>query len=350
MQRNNTEFTILKAYNGDCILIKTFTSTFDEFVILIDGGTATTFDFSLKRELEKIEKIDLLILTHIDSDHIGGLIKMFGNSIINRILIDEIWINHPEFINVNSNELISFGQANNLKNLILEKKPNIRIRSISTNDKDIHIDSLIFTILSPTEEILNLLSSKWEYSINTSNNQNEDISLTIEDDSYNTNLKELSLKEFNPNSTVENDIINASSISFLLTCPDKSILLLADSRPEIIESELEELGFIKTNKINCDYLKISHHASKNNTSGTLLERINCLNYIISTNGGSSRNKHPSRETIARIIYNEERNFNNKISIFTNYPISDIKSKIGEFIKEEEDLNNGNWVIENENKF
>ncbi len=74
MKRNKTEFIVLPAFHGDCILIKTYDLNEDEFIILLDGGTSNTFKHSLKDELKSVTHINLLILTHIDSDHIGGLL------------------------------------------------------------------------------------------------------------------------------------------------------------------------------------------------------------------------------------------------------------------------------------
>lgn len=54
MSRTQTEFNIVPAYNGDSILIKTFDESEKEFVILIDGGTSATFDYSLKKKLKEI--------------------------------------------------------------------------------------------------------------------------------------------------------------------------------------------------------------------------------------------------------------------------------------------------------
>lgn len=56
MKRTKTEFIVLKAFNGDCILVKTFTSEQEEFIVLVDGGTASTFDRYLKHELKEIKK------------------------------------------------------------------------------------------------------------------------------------------------------------------------------------------------------------------------------------------------------------------------------------------------------
>jgi len=102
--------------------------------MLIDGGTAQTFRYSLKAELKGITRINLLVLTHIDSDHIAGLISLFKSSTIDDLTIDEIWMNHPEIVEVNTDALISTGQWDSLKELIFSKKPGIKIREVSTKN------------------------------------------------------------------------------------------------------------------------------------------------------------------------------------------------------------------------
>ncbi len=67
-------FKFLKAGNGDSILISTNRSN-----ILIDGGTKRTFNIYLKKEIDRLREanqiVDLMVLTHIDSDHIDGLVN-----------------------------------------------------------------------------------------------------------------------------------------------------------------------------------------------------------------------------------------------------------------------------------
>ncbi len=58
----NTQIKILKAQHGDCILIKTFDAERNPYNILVDGGTSSTFKYSLKKELKDIKVIHLLIL------------------------------------------------------------------------------------------------------------------------------------------------------------------------------------------------------------------------------------------------------------------------------------------------
>jgi len=348
MKRDETEFALLPAYHGDCILIKTFDNDNNEFVILVDGGTSQTFRYFLKNELEQIQKIDLLVLTHIDSDHITGLISFFKSNLIGSILIDEIWMNHPEIVDVDNDELISKKQGNTLFDLIRVKKPYTKLKEISTDDSLLERKGLKFTVLSPTPDIKKELLRQWKCS-ELPKEENFKVNISSQKDSYSESLESLNKIPFAPESSWKSDIYNSSSISFLLESKDISLLLLADSRPEVIEKSLREKGFSEEEPLNVDYLKISHHGSLNNTSQNLLSIITTKHYLISTNGGNADHKHPSRETIARIVYSSPRSNGKDIIIFFNHSIAQLKERIGNFIHEN-DLHSGHWSIRHQNWF
>lgn len=345
MERVKTEFSVLPAFHGDCILIKTFDINHNEFIILIDGGTAQTFKYSLKTELKDINHINLLVLTHIDSDHIAGLISLFNSSLIDKIAIDEIWMNHPELVEVNNEELISVKQGDNLKGLILVKKPDVKLVEISTVEKSIFRSGIEFMILSPTPYIKDELYRQWQAS-NITEREIENIS--SQQDTYSKKLEDLGKIPFSPDKSINDDIFNSSSIAFLLKCNDISILLLADSRPEIISENLRLHGFSECNPLKVDYVKISHHGSLNNTSQDQLGLIISDNFIISTNGGTAAHKHPSRETIARIVFSTSRT-KKSINIYFNYKIEYLKQRIGDFISDD-DFDTGNCNIISKNWF
>jgi len=352
MIRKETEINMLPAFNGDSILIKTYDEKDKEFIILIDGGTPSTFEYFLKKNLKYLNRIDLLILTHIDDDHIGGLINFFKNSIIEKFEIGEIWYNQPDvnfYESKSGKVLISVPQAEDWKGLIKQKKPNVFIKEITTESGIININGLEFTILSPTTVIKNKMYEVWLKERNKIKKPDLESLISNNKPSYSKSLEELSKINFKPEKSINNDIYNSSSISFTLRCPDISFLLLADSRPEVIANSLNELGYSITEPLEVNFVKISHHGSLNNTSQELLSLIKSNNYLISTNGGKSNHKHPSRETIARIIYKFNRYDNAVLNIYTNYDIEKIKEKIGEFITSV-DLEKGNWKIEHKNTF
>lgn len=87
------------------------------------------------------------------------------------------------------------------------------------------------------------------------------------------------------------------------------MLFLGDSHPSVVVGSLVRL---EQKKQKFDYVKVSHHASKANTSDELLDLIDCENYIISSDG--SFHGLPNKEAIVRII-----NKNDFSNIFFNYP-------------------------------
>ena len=65
---------VFPAGAGDCLLIDFIK---EDYRILIDGGYAETYRKYLRKCLTELaaqgKRIDLLVVTHIDSDHIGGI-------------------------------------------------------------------------------------------------------------------------------------------------------------------------------------------------------------------------------------------------------------------------------------
>ena len=342
-----TEIKILKAYHGDCILIKTYDQLENEFNILIDGGTANTFDYFLSKELKNINTIHLLVLTHIDSDHIAGLIRFMKNTLFDKIEIKKYWINTPNLLKVSSGSKISYNQGKTFEKLLIEKgEQNTKWKDKIESFTRIELAQGIETeILSPTEGVLKNLFDKWP-EISTERNDsltNVPISGGAESQVKKGSLEELANKPFAPDKTIENDVFNSSSIAFVLKLIDCSILLLGDSRPEILVESLKKMGKTNKGKLVVDYVKVSHHGSINNTSCELLDLIECDNYIFSTNGGNSNHKHPDREVIARIIHHPNRDYSKTKTIYFNYPLLEIQDKSGVLFNAD-DFKTGNWII------
>jgi beta-lactamase superfamily II metal-dependent hydrolase len=352
-----TEFQVLKAEHGDSMLIKTHTLNGKRFVILIDGGTSKTYTGVLKNQLRLLEAIDLMVLTHIDADHIKGLIKFIESDLFDEIEIKRYWFNSMNIPFLLKGDKISYGQAVTLEKVLIGKNEiEGKWNEIIVAGMKINLaEGIVAEIISPTTEILKLLYKKWPKLSNEYYMQPEDIPIaaTFASQMDKGSLSELAQIPFNPDKTITNDIFNSSSLAFVLRTPDMNLLLLGDARPEVYIEGLKAHGYDINNKLKVDYVKISHHGSMNNTSLELANIVDCENYIISTNGGLPGHRLPDRETIARIIYNTERvssRFINKRTIYFNYPLEDIEVKSGKFI-DKEDMANGNWQItDNTNSF
>lgn len=97
-KKHEIEIELLPANEGDCLLI---TIINEDIHILIDGGTANTYRTYLRERLIQLRNdgkaIDLLVVTHIDNDHIGGIIELLKENGSNEnphiIEIRNIWHN-----------------------------------------------------------------------------------------------------------------------------------------------------------------------------------------------------------------------------------------------------------------
>ena len=71
---------VVQAQFGDCLLLQSSDGD-KSTLVLVDGGTSQTYEKHLKPTIEtllhKERKIDLVVLSHIDNDHILGLLDLF---------------------------------------------------------------------------------------------------------------------------------------------------------------------------------------------------------------------------------------------------------------------------------
>src|SRR5690606_14407471 len=92
----------LQALNGDSIFISFLENDIPRN-ILIDGGIGNTYinTSNIKGDLHKVidrirndeQFIDLLILTHFDDDHIGGILRWLNKDKEASNLIRKVWFN-----------------------------------------------------------------------------------------------------------------------------------------------------------------------------------------------------------------------------------------------------------------
>lgn len=323
------QFKVLRAEHGDCIIIS---GIFENVArnILIDGGPSKTFKSGsikgeLLKELEVIrnlgQKVDLLILTHIDDDHIGGLLKGFKDNEILAELTKKVWFNSGSLIKSELNlemegqfltqleSEVEAGQAGftsvrqgvsfeeKIDRLMVWHKQLIK----APDTKELF--GIKFTLLSPTTPKLEALLNKW--------NREEPSSLTgSSQGDYDKTLADL----LSSTDTFEEDdsVHNGSSIAFILEYVGKKVLFLGDAHNEVIVSQLTELGYSSENPLQVDFVKLSHHGSKYNTSNELLGMLDCKQFIVSSN--TNRFKLPNKVTLMRIIKNKPH-----CTIFFNYP-------------------------------
>ncbi len=290
-----TEIKILKANNGDCILVKSFDKEGNDFNILIDGGLSKTFDFHLRKEFigeKSINIVHLLVLTHIHSDHIAGIIKLLKSNIFERIEIQRYWINCKDLIQIVHGNNISFNQGIKLEKVLIEKEESKEkwsdIVCIESN-LDPFTNGIEIEVLSPTKDLLSELYKKWPEISKNFKKQLEDIAISGISSSQikRGSLINLANEPFSPQKNLIGDIENSSSIALYLKLLDCNLLLLGDARAEVIKQSIEGKGYW------CEY-KLSDSSIKTlETQSVPKEVISKLVPIINTpikNSECFRNK------------------------------------------------------------
>lgn len=324
------EIKFLKANNGDSILINFKDDKKVLRNILIDGGTKATYhdsgrtNGSLKKEISKIklskENIDLLILSHIDNDHINGLIKWFELDKEAYKIVNEVWFNSGKSIAkylkhpINKALNVPFSDSNNVmtgvdEGIIFEdylEKNKLWNGEIIEKGKSYEKYGINFKILTPTIKQLKDLVELYK-------DETSDPIYTKGGNDWTKNIKDIILEETNPKYRFKQDssVKNGSSITSIMNYKGKNFLFLADSHPKVVCRSLKDIGYSKENPLKVDLMQVSHHGSKSNNNKELFSLVDTDNYVISTS--SSGHNHPHKNTIARIVAK-----NPEATIYSNY--------------------------------
>jgi beta-lactamase superfamily II metal-dependent hydrolase len=332
---------ILQAFNGDSILITLQDEEGKNRNILIDGGTPNTYEYKdrltgkikagdlqliVQNLKQNNEKIDLLILTHIDEDHIGGILRLFEEDPNAPNSIGKIWFNSGRLIseyfkeeeikeNLLKLQILKSTDTSIRQGVIFEDfidKHNLWDRKIIKDKEEFNEFGISFKILSPSIDTLKSLLKKWE--------KERPDTLTSKSNDHSATLKELIEKD---TFEEDNSIANGSSIAFIFTLNSKSILFLGDAHPTTIINSLNHLGYSEEKPLKIEFVKVSHHGSKANTNFELLNLIDCNNFIISSNGDV--HNLPDKQCLARIIKSKPG-----AVLYFNYP-----EKIDEIFSEQD---------------
>lgn len=358
---------VLRARKGDCLLLH-YGSAADPRLVMIDGGPSSVYGPHLKPRILALRKarglaaddplvVDLLMVSHVDDDHIKGILDMTRELIAAQdnkkplmLKARSVWHNtfediiggspaeltaafsgafgaaslgaevspdmmleageEREVVVWNLKALASIKQGAQLRNDIAKLKfslnPQFGGKLILADDapaQPVEIGKgLTFTVAGPMLPELKKLHEKHQE--------------WLED------LKKEGQKPSDVLSAyVDRSVPNLSSVVVLAEAGGKKMLLTGDARGDKILEGLEQVGLIKkktTGKLRVNVLKVPHHGSSNNLNPDFFERITADHYVFSGNG---EHGNPERESLEMLL--EARGVTARYTVHLTYPVDEM---------------------------
>lgn len=318
-------FEALNAGHGDCLLLHLPGANGSRKLILVDGGpgsaarrNGTKFRPSdeLIRRLAKIAngsdgtvKLDLVVCTHIDDDHIAGIEWLYDCLCGNRQFPKEapeisapvLWFNSFSKLvkpmqaaaaallnNTPSAIVASVSQGETLTGAAIktdtEINPNADGGLILAGHAPKGFGKTKITVVAPDKTALEALQKAW--------------------------LDELKKKKAKlrggtaaitaavPAAKLDQAIPNLSSIAMLVTSGGKTVLLTGDARGDHVLSGLKTTRRLTKGKLHVNVLKVPHHGAEGNNPAAFIEAVTADHYVFSANGKDQNPDPPVLQLIA----------------------------------------------------
>ena len=359
----------LKAAYGDALLLH-FGDPKAPGLAVIDGGPRGVYHDVLKPRLNGLMAnkrrlsdgqlpIRLLMVSHIDDDHVNGVLAM-ANELADTTgkrpyEVESLWHNSFDDLLGNKGQelaaslepfvknvlttgtlpvqatlktshaalvMASVKQGRDLRNAAkrlgwdvnkefggkLVRLPTAGVRTVPI------ADGMTLTPLGPRETNVEALHTQWDKEL-------RQMGVAIDA----TRAAEYA----------DTSVFNLSSIIVLAEMPGKGgtprrMLLTGDARGDHIIDGLKSAGLMENGTCHVDLLKVPHHGSDRNVEQAFFETVTADHYVISSNGDKFDN--PDKDTLEWIA--AARKGSGHFTLYLTYPVSEFKFKKRKNIRQE----------------
>lgn len=316
---------MLPALHGDCLLLE-YGDAARTRRMLIDGGPIGAYR-ALEERLARLpageRRFELIVLSHVDTDHVDGLVRLFANPKPWPFVVKDVWFNGWRHLE-RAHGLLGGRQGEYFSALLARRLDEgswngafdggpVVVRENEPLPRCTLAGGMQLTLLSPTPAGLERMREAWR----------KDVAGTIDPGDLDAAWERLAArKQYLPRegllgSTPQLDALlarqsrpdgaaaNGSSIAVLAEFGGKSCLLLADAHADVVAASLERLLAARgLERLRVDAVKVAHHGSKGNTTDALMRLVESRAFLFSTNGAIFR--HPDREAVQRVIGRSDR--------------------------------------------
>lgn len=315
---------LLPALHGDAIWIE-YGSPGSIHRILIDGGPLRAYE-ALEARVQRVPEsertLELLVVTHVDSDHIEGIIKLLNQPQLGLRLRD-LWFNGwPQLTTPLYDEPVTRSptQGRFLEVRIRDQaQPWNRwfggrpVMSSQTALEAVQLEGgCLLTVLSPNAKQLERLRTAWTRAAEQLDAKPDDLDFFAQrllDARHYRDAEEVVADASVPPTALPQKldaaVANGSSIALLAEFDGRSCLLLGDAHAPVLENSIRQLLAARgQDRLRVDAVKVPHHGSAANLPASLLELIDGRMFLFSTNGDIFG--HPDEAAVERVLRAAQR--------------------------------------------
>lgn len=339
---------VVQSRFGDSLILENGSGARKKY-ILVDGGPSRVYGPYLRGELAKIAaaggKLDLVVLTHIDNDHVLGLLEFMDDLRLQKaaglppfIHVDALWHNGfskilPEAVQRQAEALeyevaltpnpdpenpvpeepgpYGYEEGHELQladaELGIPRNPGFPGGLVTTASapRRLRAAGMWLWIIGPRAESLERLRELW-------------VGWLVR--------KNLPFAPGEEPVKPDESAANLSSIMFLAESRGRRILLTGDGLSTDIVDGLEKAGLLPSEgTMHVDIFKVPHHGSARNNLGDMFDRVLADTYVLCANG---RYGNPDWQTLVWLVDAACRQ-NRDIHIFATSPAPALERLIAE---------------------
>jgi beta-lactamase superfamily II metal-dependent hydrolase len=305
----------LEARHGDALLLHWG----DGRLIVVDGGPSGVFRDALRPRLDELHDerggaalaIRLLMVSHIDDDHIRGVLDLVQHlADLRRDRRPEPWtvtaLWHNAFDDVlgdagpvpgtleaavrpvsaggvlpaglpmdrwSAAVVASVRQGVELRDVARALNLNVNrpwgalVTAPASGPRTVELeDGLALTVIGPLEAQVRALQRDWEKKL-------------AEMRARQAREAQVIAAEF-----ADRSVYNLASLVVLASVGGRRMLLTGDARGDHVLSGLEAAGLLRNGAIHVDLLKVPHHGSRRNVTEEFFRRVTADHYVVSADG------------------------------------------------------------------
>lgn len=352
-----TDFFTLEALPakfGDCLLLH-YGSAEAPGLVLIDGGPSQVWRKSLRPRLQALQaargdafRIDLLMVSHIDDDHVVGIVDLTTAWKADKqagkqwpFPVEEVWHNSFERISnkkeigaVTASVTASAG-VEDLTQIDLEEhgiedndeaRAGLKVLASVAKGKALRDDLAALNVPTNSGFDGNLVRPGKGPSVPYALGPELKLHLVGPLPDQLVDLQEMFAEDLKPDSAlaayVDKSVPNLSSIALVASYEGKTILLTGDARGDFLRSGLENEKVLDADgRLHVDIFKLPHHGSDRNIAEDFFAKVTADHYVASADGTFG---NPDRPTIEMLI--DARGKDAEYAIHLTYPLAEIDSR------------------------